>query len=94
MTLQLARELSKRYGITVFGVAPNKLVGTEMSHHIEKRVTETRGWTPEQAHDYQIENLLAGEETPPERVAEFIAFLLQNKNHHKHLTGCVLPYGV
>ena len=28
MTLQLARELTKKHGITVFGIAPNKLKGT------------------------------------------------------------------
>ena len=31
MTLQLARELTKKHGITVFGIAPNKLSNTGMS---------------------------------------------------------------
>lgn len=93
MTLQLARELTKKYGITVFGVAPNKLSGTGMSDSIDEQVVKTRGWTKEYAQQYQLNGLLCGEETPPERVAEFIAFLLQDKDHHKHLTGCILPYG-
>lgn len=93
MTLQLARELTKKHGITVFGVAPNKLKGTGMSDAIDDQVVKTRGWTKEYAQQYQLNGLLCGEETPPERVAEFIAFLLQDKNHHKHLTGCILPYG-
>lgn len=93
MTLQLARELTRRYGITVFGVSPNKMAGTAMSEDIDRQVVETRGWTPEYARQYQLNGLLTGEETPPERVAEFISFLLQDKDHHKHLTGCVLPYG-
>lgn len=93
MTLQLARELTKKYGITVFGVAPNKLSGTGMSDAIDEQVVKTRGWTKEYAQQYQLNGLLCGEETPPERVAEFIAFLLQDKDHHKHLTGCILPYG-
>lgn len=93
LTLQLARELTKKYGITVFGVAPNKLEGTGMSRDIERQVVEQRGWTPEQARDYQLAALLPGAETPPERVAEFIAFLLSHPDRHRFLSGCVLPYG-
>lgn len=93
MTLQLARELTKRHGITVFGISPNKLRGTEMSKDIENQVVRHRGWTPEFAEQYQKNALLAGEETPPESIAEFVAFLLENKNRHKYLTGCVIPYG-
>lgn len=93
MTLQLARELTARHGITVFGVAPNKMAGTEMSNSIDEQVVRTRGWTKEQAQQYQLSNLLAGEETPPALVAEFISFLLHSKERHKYLTGCILPYG-
>lgn len=93
MTLQLARELTKKHGITVFGVAPNKLKNTAMSRSIDQQVVDTRGWSMEEAQRYQLAGMLAGEETPPERVAEFITFLLQDKAHHKHLTGCILPYG-
>ena len=93
MTLQLARELTKKHNITVFGVAPNKMAGTGMSDSIDDQVVATRGWTKEFAQQYQINGLLCGEETPPARVAEFITFLLQDKAHHKHLTGCILPYG-
>jgi len=93
MTLQLARELTRQFGITVFGISPNKLAGTRMSEDIDRQVCQTRGWTMEHAREYQLAGLLAGEETPPERVAEFIAFLLSSKERHKHLTGCVIPYG-
>lgn len=93
LTLQLARELTKKYGITVFGVAPNKMAGTGMSKDIERQVVEQRGWTPEQAQAYQLAALLPGEETPPKAVAEFIAFLLSERYRHKYLSGCVIPYG-
>lgn len=93
MTLQLARELSKKYGITIFGVSPNKLRGTEMSKDIEDQVVRHRGWTPEYAREYQLNSLLAGEETDPNALAEFIGFLLSKKARHKFLTGCVIPYG-
>lgn len=94
MTKQLARELTAKHGITVFGVAPNRLKDTEMSDHIDKRVIETRGWTLKEAREYQEASLPAGEETPPERVAEFIGYLLNQKSNHKFLTGCILPYGI
>lgn len=93
MTLQLARELTKKHGITVFGIAPNKLSGTGMSDDIDNQVVSTRGWTKEYAQEYQLNGLLTGEETPPQRLAEFVAYLLQTKDHHKYLTGCIIPYG-
>ena len=93
LTKQLARELTRRHGITVFSVSPNKLRDTAMSDHIDQRVTVTRGWSLDKARDYQLGNLLTGEETPPERVAELITFLLQSKERHKYLTGCDIPYG-
>lgn len=94
LTAQMARELTKRHGITVFSISPNKLKGTEMSNKIDAEVVRTRGWTIEEAQKYQIAGLLAGEETDPKRVAEFVAFLLQSKDHHKYLTGCDIPYGL
>lgn len=93
MTLQLARELTKRHGITVFGIAPNKLSGTGMSKDIEEQVCKSRGWTPEYARQYQLNALLAGEETDPASIADLVAYLLKSKNNHKYLTGCVIPYG-
>jgi len=93
MTLQLARELTKKYGITVFGISPNKLAGTGMSVDIEQQVQETRGWTAEEAKTYQLNSLVTGEETNPNTLAEFIAFLLSMKERHKFLSGCVIPYG-
>jgi NAD(P)-dependent dehydrogenase (short-subunit alcohol dehydrogenase family) len=93
LTKQLARELIKD-GITVFAVSPNKLRDTGMSLDIDEQVMATRGWTREQAQAYQLQGLLIGEETDPERCAEFIAWLLSSKERHKYLAGCNLPYGL
>jgi dihydroanticapsin dehydrogenase len=93
MTMQMARELGKTHNITVFGISPNKLAGTGMSEQIDKRVCELRGWTPEEARSYQLAALPCGEETNPETLAEFIAFLLSSKERHKYLQGCIIPYG-
>lgn len=94
MTKQMARELTRRFGITVFSVSPNKLKGTNMSNAIDAEVVRTRGWTMEEAQKYQLQGLLAGEETDPVVLADFIAYLLHNKRNHKYLTGCDLQYGL
>lgn len=94
ITKQMNRELKKTHDITVFSVSPNKLKGTGMSEYIASRVCELRGWTPEEAERYQLASLPAGEETDPETLAEFIAFLLSSKQRHKYLAGCDIPYGL
>jgi NAD(P)-dependent dehydrogenase (short-subunit alcohol dehydrogenase family) len=93
MTKQMARELGKTHDITCFSVSPNKLKGTGMSSYIEERVCKLRGWTPEQAAQYQLAALPAGAETPPEVLAEFIGFLLSSKERHRYLQGVDLTYG-
>lgn len=93
LTKQLARELTKKDGITVFSISPNKLAGTEMSRDIEEQVVKTRGWTEAFAKEYQQKSLLCGEETNPVVLAEFIFYLLDLKVRHKYLTGCDIPYG-
>ena len=94
MTKQMARELTKRFGVTVFSVSPNKLKGTGMSNQIDAEVVRTRGWTMEEAQKYQLAGLLAGEETDPLVLADFVAYLLKTKRNHKYLTGCDLQYGL
>jgi len=92
-TRQMARELNKTHGITVFGISPNKLKNTGMSDYVDNRVLELRGWTKEQALANQLAALPAGEETDPGTCAEFIAFLLSNRRRHVFLNGCDIPYG-
>jgi NAD(P)-dependent dehydrogenase (short-subunit alcohol dehydrogenase family) len=93
LTLQMGRELRKSHGITVFGVSPNKLAGTGMSADIESRVCGLRGWSAEQAKQYQLAALPAGEETDPVACAEFIVWLLLRPDIHKFLNQTVLPFG-
>lgn len=94
MTKQMSRELIKTHGITVFGISPNKLKNTGMSAYIDNKVQELRGWTAEEARNYQLASLPAGEETDPETLAEFIAFILSSKQRHKYFAGCIIPYGL
>jgi NAD(P)-dependent dehydrogenase (short-subunit alcohol dehydrogenase family) len=92
LTKQLARELAP--DITVFSISPNKLNGTGMSKEVEKRVVETRGWTEEEAKEYQLSTLHNKEETDPRDLAEFIAYILGEKRRHKWFAGCDIPYGL
>lgn len=92
MTLQMARELKPRHGITVLGVSPNKLRGTEMSRYIDSKVCEIRGWSAKEAERNQLKALPAGEETDPAAVARFIRYLVTSGDI-KFLNGCVMPYG-
>jgi hypothetical protein len=64
-----------------------------MSEYIDSEVERVRGWDKDEAKQYQLNGLLTGKETPVERVAEFIVWLLQKKERHEFLTGCILPYG-
>lgn len=93
ITMQMARELTQKYDITVFSVSPNKLSGTEMTKYIDKRVESVRGWTADDAIKYQLSGLVTGVETDPSCVAEFIAYLLKDKRNHFFLSGCDIPYG-
>lgn len=93
MTLELARELTKRKGITVFGIAPHKIEGTGMSQYIEKRVPEVRGFTPEKAREYQLSVMPTGRESTPEEIAAFIGWILSEKARHSQMSGTILPWG-
>ena len=93
MTLQLARELTRRHGICVFGVAPGKLGKTGMSDYIDRRVTEMRGWTPEEASAYAQAGRLWPEEINVDVLADFLTFILSSPQRHRYFSGCVIPYG-
>jgi NAD(P)-dependent dehydrogenase (short-subunit alcohol dehydrogenase family) len=92
MTLQLARELGPN-GVTVFGISPNRVGDTKMSEYIDSSVCHLRGWTPDEAREYQLKALPAGEETNKDTLGEFVAFLLSTKQRHKYLAGTIIPYG-
>ena len=89
---QMAREIPPSEQM-IFGVAPNKLEGTPMSKEIEKKVCEMRGWSPEQAREYQIEALPAKKETDPKALAAFIVELMTGLNFFPYIHGNILPFG-
>lgn len=75
---QLARELTRTEDLSIVGVNPGKLCGTPMSYYIDHRVCEVRGWTPEQASEYQRAGTVTGLETDPVLLGRFIANLLES----------------
>jgi NAD(P)-dependent dehydrogenase (short-subunit alcohol dehydrogenase family) len=75
-TKQMARELTKPHGISVIGIRPGKMSGTGMSKYIDEQVCELRGWTPEQAWDYFVNNTVTGKELHPKQVAALVAHLV------------------
>jgi NAD(P)-dependent dehydrogenase (short-subunit alcohol dehydrogenase family) len=105
VTLQLGHESwRKKWGITVFGIAPNKLEGPKdpankqpdesgMSTYILNAVSEANGWTPEQTNAYQLTSLPAGKETSIATLAEYIGFLLAEKSRHEFFNKTIIPYG-
>lgn len=92
MTLQMARELGPK-GITVFGIAPNRTSGTVIDDYVTKKVCELRGWSKDEADEYQASVLPAGEPTDPATLAEFMTFILETKKRHMYMAGTILPYG-
>lgn len=91
---QLARELTPKFGITVFGISPNELSGTGMTLKNANEICRIRGWTPEEAEEYRVKSSgQSANQTDPSKLAEFIAYLLHKKENHKHLTGVDLYYG-
>ena len=94
LTAQMSRELTKRHGIAVFSVSPNKLDGTEMSQYIDAMVPINRGWSKEYAKEYQLKALPWHKETDPKELAQFIRFLVDNPKLSKNFTGCDIPFGL
>lgn len=92
LTLQMAREL-RADGISVFGVAPNKMHSTKMSEYIDRTVPRLRGWGYDQAREYQLAGLHWGEELDPDDVGRFIAQLINDPQHRRNLAGTIVPYG-
>ena len=80
---QMARELSKPFGYSIFAVRPGKMFGTNMSRFIDKRVQQLRGWTAEEAKAYAAQGSVTGVETPAYEVAKHI---------YRLITGGMAPY--
>ena len=90
VTRQMARELKD---LRIVGVNPTKIAGTGMSDHIDREVQRLRGWSREQAAEYQRQAMASGSELDVERVASFVVGLLLQLRLSNDLTGTVLDHG-
>lgn len=81
-----ARELAS-HGIRVLGLAPGMTEGTGMTDYIDTTVPKLRGWTEEQAMDYEV-----SQEVTPGRVmpGELAVTILMMVNGPRHWTGDIV----
>lgn len=81
-----ARELAE-YGVRVLGIAPGMTVGTRMTDYIDSTVPELRGWTTEQALEYEKQ-----QEVMPGRIlpVEIAATVLMMEAGPRHWTGDIV----
>lgn len=92
-TMQMARELRKRFGITVMAISPNKLSGTGMSDYIDQAAAYVNGKTVDEMRQYQLNGLASGKETDIEGLARTIADLVVDRDRWQYLNGCNWEYG-
>lgn len=74
-----SRELAS-YGWRINGVAPGKVEGTEMTSYVDQRVRELRGWSHEQAEDYENESSPIGRALDTAEVAAVITDVLLSES--------------
>lgn len=78
-----------REGYWINAVAPGMTEGTKMTEYIDKRVPEVRGWTDEQAREYELSQSVIGRRVTVEEVADTIRWLLFRSP--RALTGTIVP---
>jgi len=81
-----ARELGP-YGWRINAVSPGMTEPTGMQEYIDQRVPEVRGWSPEQAMEYERSQEVVPGRINPEEVAEVVYQTLLGP---KHLNGSII----
>lgn len=89
-TKQMARELTKTTGLTIFSVNPGKMAGTQMSKLIDREVCAIRNWTPKQAAEYFRNSSVTGEESNPYHVAVHVVNLILGIGPSSMLSGACI----
>jgi len=88
MTRVMARELAP-LGWVVNVICPGMIEGTEMLDITRKQVLELRGWSPEQAAQYETSLIPMGRATNVEEVSEACRMILEMP---KYLNGSVIDF--
>jgi NAD(P)-dependent dehydrogenase (short-subunit alcohol dehydrogenase family) len=94
LTREMARELTPKFGITVFGISPNKILDTMMSEYVDEVVPDIRGWTKEHAQEYEINGIPCRENTPLKVFTDHLAYLVMLEDDNKYMSGNIIEYGV
>jgi NAD(P)-dependent dehydrogenase (short-subunit alcohol dehydrogenase family) len=81
----MARELAP--STIVVGVSPGVIEGTPMTDYIDKAVPIFRGWSPEQAAQYETSAIPLGRRTTKREVAQVMLFALDGPDA---LTGSII----
>jgi NAD(P)-dependent dehydrogenase (short-subunit alcohol dehydrogenase family) len=80
-----ARELAPE--IRVNAVSPGMTLGTAMTEYIDKTVPAMRGWTPEEAWEYEHSQIPAGRRARPEEIAQVVYDVLVGP---EYMTGSIV----
>lgn len=81
-----ARELA-HLGYRINGVAPGMTHPTDMSNYIDEIVPRLRGWTPEEAANYENSQAVVKRRATPEEIAETVKMVLEAPDY---LNGSIL----
>jgi len=93
LTQQLSIELTNKYDITVLGICPSYIEGTKMTKYIQNRVEEIPGLKKFFMNVYPMPGLFPRKPTNLFIIAELITFILESKERHDYLSGCILDLG-
>jgi NAD(P)-dependent dehydrogenase (short-subunit alcohol dehydrogenase family) len=83
-----ARELAPSW--SVIGVSPIAVDGTAMTKYIDATVPRFRGWTPEQAREYELDGIPMGRRPSANEVGELIA---QIADMNDFMSGSIIEFG-
>jgi NAD(P)-dependent dehydrogenase (short-subunit alcohol dehydrogenase family) len=74
-------------GWRINAVAPGMTSGTEMTDYIDRRVPEVRGWTPDQAAEYEMLQAVIKRRAHPSEIAQVVLDVL---NGPDYLNGSIV----
>lgn len=92
-TKQIAREVTAKHDVVVFAISPNQLEDTGLTKMNDVAIPIARGWTKAETEAYRKANSICKDRPTARTTAEFIGFLITDKNRCKHLSGSEIHYG-
>jgi NAD(P)-dependent dehydrogenase (short-subunit alcohol dehydrogenase family) len=81
----MARELAPRWRVNA--ISPGITDGTLMTDYLDEHIPGFRGWTPEQARQYEVSQIPMGRRAAREEIAEVAVSVLLSP---EYLTGAII----